>query len=76
MEEVVQKGLKHTWEKEWEGISSKWDFWKKFWDWRSASGHLAASRVVTAGQPRVAVSFPESSKRFDRPQLAMRSASG
>ena len=64
MEEMVQKGLKCTLEKEGEGNSSKWEFWEHYWDWRSASGHLAASRVVTVGQPRVAVSFPESNELY------------
>ena len=64
MEERVPKGLKHIKEEEWEGYNSKREFWEHFWDWRSASGHLAVSRVVTEGQLRVAVSFPESSKFY------------
>ena len=64
MVEIVLGGLKYSFEEEWEGKSSKWIFWELYWNWRSASGQHAASRVLSAGQPRVAVSFPESNSKI------------
>ena len=53
VEEVVQEGLKHTMEEEWNEKVEKCSFWEHSSDSRSARGQHAASRIA---DPRLTVS--------------------